>query len=244
MDEKYNISQSEFELIEQYLNDNLDAATTQQVLEQIEKNPIFKTKVDTVKTIIAGIESQALKNELDVFHEDLEQKSRSTTTKSLNNKPWWRPLAVAAVIIIAAGSYFWLGENATDKLYNAYYTVDPGLPTNMGGNTMYEFNKAMVSYKQGKYTEAISGWKDLAKQKQDNDTLNYFLGSAFLASDSIENAIKYLEKTTEQSGSTFREEALYYLGLAHLKNGNKTLAIKALKQSQLPQVKEIIEQLD
>lgn len=244
MDENYNISQSEFELIEQYLNGDLDADTAQQVLEQIEKNPIFKTKVETVKTIITGIESQVLKNKLDVFHEELEQKLQITTTKSLNNKSWWRPLAVAAALIIATGSYFWLGGNATDKLYNAYYTVDPGLPTNMGGDTMYEFNKAMVSYKQGNYTEAISGWKELAQQKQDNDTLNYFLGSALLAIDSTENAIKYLIKTTEQGGSTFRNEAFYYLGMAHLKNGNKTSAIKALKQSQLPEGKEIIDQLD
>ena len=244
MDEKYNISQSEFELIEQYLNDNLDTAATRQVLEQIEKNAIFKTKVETVKTIIAGIESQALKNELDVFHEDLEQKSRSATTKSLNNKSSWQPLAIAAIVIIAAGSYFWLGGNTTDKLYNAYYTVDPGLPTNMGGNTMYEFNKAMVSYKQGKYSEAISGWKELAKQKQDNDTINYFLGSSYLAIDITDKAIEYFQKTLDYPSSAFRNEAFYYLGLAHLKNGNKTLAIKALKQSQLPQVKEIIEQLD
>lgn len=150
---------------------------------------------------------------------------------------------VAAALIIAAGSFWFLGGNSNDRLYAKYFSPDPGLPTTMSSNNNYEFNKAMVDYKQGKYNDALSIWKAQLEHKTNNDTLNYFIGSALLADNNDKEAISYFLRVTELEDNRFKAEAYHYLGLAYLKNNDKAAAINALKKSNLSTSKDLLEKL-
>ncbi len=239
-----DISKEEFEGIEAYLNGQLNAKDLTAFENRIKAEEGFKTKVDDIKTVLTGIETQALKEQLDVFHIDLEQASNtSETTATKVRHLHWKKMAVAAALIIAAGSFWFISGNSNERLYAQYFTPDPGLPTTMGITNSYEFNSAMVSYKQGKYNDAINTWKSQLDTKVKNDTLNYFIGSALLADKKENEAIKYLNIVTDLNASTFKNEAYYYLGLAYLKSNNSEAAIKALKQSSLPQSKDLLKKL-
>ncbi|MCT4628908.1 hypothetical protein [Winogradskyella sp.] len=240
-----DISQKEFESIEAYLNNKLSGNDLSEFEKKLKTDNDFATKVEDIKTILMGVETQALKEQFEVFHEELFSDQKDPITfepkvKFLN----WKRIAVAAALIIATGSFWFFGGNSNERLYANYFTPDPGLPTTMSSNENYEFYEAMVSYKQGHYKKALSTWQDQLKTKTSNDTLNYFIGSTLLADKKESEAISYLLEVTKQEHTVFKNDAFYYLGLAYLKTNDKDKAISALKKSDFTKAKDLLKKLN
>lgn len=204
----------------------------------------FRTQVEDVKTMINGIETQALKEELDIFHQDIEiKKSKKDNYKRIEFVRLSK-IAASMAIIIAIGSIWFFSNLPNEKLYSKYFRPDPGLPSLMGSTNMPDFYKAMESYKQGDYQKAIAEWQVLNKAKPENDTVNYFLGLAHMANKTVAEAIPHLERVV-QSEAPFPliNRAHLYLGLAYLKEGNTELAKKQLLASNTETSKRILAEM-
>lgn len=240
-----NISQEEFELIEAYLNNQLNTEDLAEFEKRLLLDNDFNNKVQDLKTILFGIETQALKEQLNQLHKNIDTEHLITPEKEVVvRRRSWHYMAIAAVLVIALGCFWFLGKDSNNSLYATYFTPDPGLPTTMSNEGSYEFYKAMVDYKQGNYNRAISSWQTQLLIKPENDTLNYFIGVALMANKNDAESIKYLQKTTELPANTFKNEAFFYLGLAYLKTDNQTLAIKALQQSSLPESADLLQKIN
>ena len=245
MDDLQHISQEEFERIEAYLNGSLSEVDLSKFEEQLKNEEGFASKVEDIKTVLMGIETQSLKAQLDSFHEDILQESNLTSdsnskVRTLN----WKPLAIAAALIIAAGSFWFLKGDSNEGLYVQYFSPDPGLPTTMGDNDNYEFYNAMVAYKQGHYDDALKTWKSQLTTKTKNDTLNYFIGSALMASKQESEALPYLLEVSQQKQSTFKSEAFFYLGLSYLKSGDLEKAKQYLNKSDVTKAKDLLKKIE
>lgn len=240
--ELQHFSQDEFEQIEKYLNGNLDALDLQNFEHRLESDADFKTQVEDIKIILSGVETQTLKEQLDIFHNDINIKPKADQTKvyPLN----WKRLLIAAVLIIAAGSFWLLSGNSNERLYAKYFKPDPGLPTTMSSSSNYDFYEAMVNYKQRDYKTAIAKWEKLKKVKPNNDTLNYFIGVAHLANKNENNAISLLEGVTKNSEFAFANDAYYYLGLAYLKAEKINKAKAILQKSNTENGKALLSELN
>lgn len=243
MDSNSLYSQQEFEKIESYI---LGLMTEEEKLSfeselKIDQN--LRTKYEDIKILLQEVEISVLKESMDEFHADM--KSSIPIVPINSKKPFiWKPLAVAASLLFLLAITLWvfLGNTTeNEKLFTAYYQPDPGMVTAMGTNSNYEFDRGMVDYKTGDYQAAISRWEKLLAQKPDNDTLNYFLGSALLAVGDDKLALPFLQKTLETG--IFQKEASWYLGLAYLKSGNNAEALKYLQNSGREEAAEIIEKL-
>lgn len=241
MDPNIKITQDVLETIERYINKTMTSNEVTAFEKKLQNDPTFKTQFEDIKTLLLGIETQVLKEKLDSFHEDLSSKKPKTGTV----KPSFplKKFAVAAVVIITIGGFWFFNSSPTEKLYAKYFSPDPGLPTTMSETANYEFYNAMVKYKQGDYNTAISKWEELLKSKPQNDTLNYFIGVAYLANKNEETAIKHLNLVTQNPNDNFKNDAYYYLGLAYLKNNNVELAKKNLNFSTIDGSKKILNEL-
>ncbi|GAB4157614.1 MAG: hypothetical protein Tsb0033_09660 [Winogradskyella sp.] len=240
-----NITQEEFESIEAYLNHSLSKDDLLIFEKRLQNEEGFAAKVDDIKTILSGIETQALKEQLDKFHAEMPSTVKDTDVFEPKVKYLqWRKIAVAAALIIAAGSFWFLNRNSNEQLYAEFYSPDPGLPTTMSSTDNYEFYKAMVSYKQGDYKNALSTWTNQLKTKVANDTLNYFVGSALLADKKESESISYLKEVTNNDDSVFKNDAFYYLGLAYLKNDNLEKAKEYLRKSDFTKAKDLLKKLN
>ena len=240
-----HISQEEFEHIEAYINGQLNDEDLVVFEDRLKNEDGFSSKIDNIKTVINGLETQALKEQLDEFHNELSNKQNQNIThqpkvRILN----WKKIAVAAVLIIGLGSFWLFSGSSNERLYAEYFTPDPGLPTTMSSNDNYEFYEAMVDYKQGDYKTAISKWKVLQKAKPNNDTLNYFIGVAHLANKNGDAAIYLLENAANNSSFPLINDAYYYLGLAYLKEGNVDKAKENLQKSTLENSKALLSKLN
>lgn len=209
---------------------------------QLRDNATLKKQVEEVSTLIKGVETAALQERMDSFHEALIQEGQEV--KQHNG---FRKYAIAASVAVLIGlASFWVltSEQPNDRLFAKYFVPDPGLPTTMGTDANYAFYEAMVSYKRANYAAAISQWNTLLEQKPTNDTLNYFIGVAHLANSDAKKAMPYLSALAEYPNSAFVNEALYYLGLAHLKAGDLELAKQYFNKSQTERAWAILTELN
>ncbi len=244
MEPTNNITQETLELIERYINHKLTDLELSAFEDKLKNNPDFKNQVDDIKIMLLGIEKQTLKEQLDEFHETIPNKTNSKTEDKKTRFFDFRKIAVAAAVILALGSIWFFNDSSAEKIYAKHYTPDPGLPTTMSSSDNFEFYDAMVNYKREDYKTAISKWEMLLKNKPENDTLNYFLGSAYLAEGQEQEAIPFLKKVIQLNEITFKNDAYYYLGLAYLNTEDLELAKTNLNLSTVPNSKDILSELE
>lgn len=244
MDTSDNISQQEFERIESYILGLMTDEEKKSFEAELNLDPKLRANVKDLKVLLQDVERASLKESMDEYHAELKA---TPVVPMLPHKQFnWKPLAIAASVLFLLAISLWVflgNSNENEKLYTAYYQPDPGMVTAMGLPSNYEFDRGMVDYKTGDYQAAITRWEKLLAEKPDNDTLNYFLGSAFLAIDDTELAKSYLEKTSLMESSIFQKEASWYMGLSLLKSGNNTEAIKYLQKSGRDEAAELVEKL-
>lgn len=238
-----DIPQDEFELIERYLSKEL--STTEQLAfeQRLAADTQLQQWLKQARLFSVGIQEAALTEKIETFHSVPDLNKQAPVVK-IN---WIKRIAVAAAVILAVTTgVIWLTsqKNTNEKLYAAYFKPDPGLPTVMGVEENYAFDKAMVDYKTGQYTAAIDSWMKLKETNPNSDTLNYFIGAALLAKQETKNAIACFDKVTANTKTVFLNEAYWYKGLAFLKEGKQQEAIICIQQSKHPQMEALLKKLN
>ncbi|MCW5518628.1 tetratricopeptide repeat protein [Aureitalea sp. L0-47] len=244
MSNSEQISQEFWERCERYLNQAMKTSEKSEFEAQLKSDPEFKSKFEEVESSILGIESAVLKSKLDDFHSDLSPVRPLNPPGKKKFKPWtW---SVAAVLVIALGIFALLNTgNQNEKLFAKHFTPDPGLPTTMSSSINYEFFEGMVDYKKGDYNLAIQKWESLVNEVSvANDTLNYFIGVAYLAEEDESRAITHLEEVLKTEESVFQQDCSYYLGLAYLKQDEVETAVKYFRRSDNEASKAILSELN
>ncbi len=237
------LSEKEQDLFEEYLLGRLSDEEATQFQQELKINPELSEKFQEFKALFRAVEEAALRNTLEDFHNE------TVTFKGINTSKKTRVvfyrIAAGIAVLIALGTGYWLTNrpNSNERLFEAYFSPDPGLPTVMGTQENYAFYEAMVDYKRGEYTTAIKKWEPLLGKKPQNDTLNYFLGAASLADNLPNKAILYFETVLKHKESLFIDASHFYLALAQLKEGQISDAIKNLEASKDQKSKQLLRQL-
>ena len=124
------------------------------------------------------------------------------------------------VAVILAAAAWWLARTpVNEQLYAEHFRPDPGLPVAMGVTDDPVFADAMVSYKEGKYAEARAKWSPLLQMEPMNDTLRFYIASAWLNEGRVAEALPMLEGVAAEEASAFRDRARWYLFLARIRTG-------------------------
>lgn len=244
MENSNHISQEEFERIERYLIGEMPEAERLAFEQEMAADAALRQYVKEIRIILQEVETTNLRQTLDKFHEEIA--ATKTVPLSLQSKKLaWIPWTVAASLILALGLWVLVGggQSANERLFTTYFEPDPGLVTAMGVSDQYEFDRGMVDYKLGQYQSAIERWEKLLQQKPKNDTLNYFLGASYLASEQGDKASSYFQTALESQSSIFTDDAWWYLGLTWLKQGEIDKAKDALQRSKKTEAKKLMEEL-
>ncbi len=238
------ISEEQQELFEHFLMDEMSVAEQLSFKARLADNKNLQKSFDEFKSLFEIVEETGLRDKLKDFHNLLENREK-TPAKQLNpSKKWFNyRIAASITILVTMGLWFFNRPNTNERLYDKYYTQDPGLPTVMGSTDNYDFYEAMVDYKQGHYKIAIGKWEKLLTQKPENDTLNYFLGVSHIANNQFERALEFLNKNKDNASSRFFDENNFYLGMTYLKMNQMNKAKTFLEKSEMPESKEVLKSL-
>lgn len=245
MNNDFNITQEELELIDKYLNKQLPESELAAFEKKLADDETWRDKVDQIRFMSIGIQESTLSAKLNNFHSSLNVEANGKTQKSIEIN-WGKRLAVAASTILVVGTLSWLlffKKTVNKQLFANYYQADPGLPTLMGVSDNYEFDKAMVDYKMGDYDKALKTWEGLLKDNANNDTLNYFIASAHLADNNPESSLAFFDKVIGSTNSVFLQDAQWYKALILLNKGNKQEAINLLQKTEHPDKEALLRKL-
>lgn len=234
MNRDVNISQEELETLEQFILQQMTAEEKTAFTKKLRSDFALQHKLETVKLLLVGVQEAGLQKRLDEFHDDLTSLKKNRiqplkNTFTLNK--WW--VAASILIIVGLGLMFVFNSHTQEeKLFASYFQPEPGLISPMGASDNYLFHRAMVDYKVGEYDAALKTWESLLASKPENDTLNYFVASAYLMNEKEEIAIAHFEKVISIDNSPFKNDALWYTGLALLKLNRKTEALGFIEKAE------------
>lgn len=190
------------------------------------------------RLLIIGIREASLMEKLGSFHA-ATANVRSIAPKRI--RTYWMAAAASVILIALSVALFW--KSSDDKLAASYFEPDPGLPTAMGSVDNYAFSRGMVDYKTGKYKQAIEAWRPLIAANHGNDTLHYFSGVSYLALHKADSAQHHLLQVWNNSQSSFRTDAGWYLALALLSQSKKTEARSLLEKISHPGKEELLPRI-
>lgn len=233
MNRNTNISPEEFEVIERYILKQMPREEYEAFRLKSLNDEELAEKIKSVKLLLVGIQESTLTKKIESFQKEIsspEKKINHSVGKVFNMKRWL--VAASIIVLLGLGSLLFLNKfNKNERLFSEYYKPDPGLITAMGTSENYLFEHAMIDYKMKKYDSALKTWESLLESNQTNDSLNYFIGSAFLAKENSDSAIFYFQKVISNKRSYFLNDAYWYLGLALVKQQKSQKAIPYLEQS-------------
>lgn len=215
-----SISRGEFERIERYLLGSMGVAEREAFEQAMSADETLRHEVELQRMLVGTVELGTW---------NVARMVDGHTQQPLPIQPP-RPLrfgwyaAVALLLIgLGWGAWWFFGRQDTTQmnLYAIYFRPDPGLPVTMGHDSVkYLFNEGMVSYQEGQYDEAIDVWDGLTVKIGTSDTLQYYIGVAYMNLDRDADALTRLAAVAADSQSVFREKATWYLALIALKNGD------------------------
>lgn len=243
MNRNIDIAPEEFEIIEQYILQQLPAADADVFTARLQNDEVLRNKLHAVRLLLLGVQEASLTNTIADFHNDLKKSTKESqpTGKMISLKYW---LAAASVLLIVAlGVIFFNGPDTTEKIFATYYKPDPGMISTMGTSDNYMFDRAMIDYKTKNYDKAIEAWENLLVTNPANDTLNYFVASAYLAKKQNDKALEYFQKVIAVSNSYFLKDAYWYAGLTMVNEGRTKEAIPFIEKSEHPQKEALLLKL-
>ena len=234
-DYKDHIDQELFEQIEAYLLDSMTTEERSRFETQLAADPSLQKELELQRQLLAIVSVESF---------NAAPKSAPTHTAKIRSISKWY-WAAAAVLIFISGFWFFQNQMATpQKLANQYFSPDPGLPVTMSSSSQYQFYDGMVSYKEADYVKAIAIWKSIATTNRQSDTLQYFIGVAYLNRDQYNDALQQLLPLAE-GNSKWKEKASWYLSITYLKLNQPQKAQKWLQTiPSYPEAPELLEAIN
>ena len=211
------ISLEQLEKIESYLLSRMDEEERIVFEGQMTVNPELYHEVQLQKELIDAIELGALRE----FLEEISLQSKERDEESISSQPnrYWYAMAASVLALIAITAWMFNKPSLQDKLFAEYAEYDPGLPIPMSTSANYNFFDAMVDYKNEMYEKAISKWAVLLLEDPENDSLNYYIGSAHFVLQEYEKAIPYFTKVAALESPEFHAKSEWYLVLSWIRTG-------------------------
>ncbi|NNC82994.1 MAG: hypothetical protein HKN79_05405 [Flavobacteriales bacterium] len=243
------MDQKQFEEIEAYVLDRLDEAERHRFEKRLRVDAELAKEVESMRESVLSIELEGMQRTIESIQDEHTEQVlyiEKTEPNRIRPQVWW---ALAAGLALLVASVIWLTDDTNPRyeLYSTHFFPDPGLPVAMGTTDAYAFTDAMVDYKNEAYQKAVAKWSDLLEDGDENDTLRYYIGCAYMNLHDHEQAIAYLSPLASDKSSPLFEKAQWYLALNYLYVDR----IDALKRLDLDEneyygdrIKELITKLD
>lgn len=210
-----SIKEEYIDRAEKYLRGELTANEASAFESELSSNESLRETLQFVRDVRTGIAINTVRS--------LKSQLQKGEGKKNRRYKW---LAIAASLaLIATVSYLIVNQMRsvdTKAIYNELYSPYPNViaPANRSGST--SGIEGLKLYEQGNYKAALEVLSDHEK----NDTINFYMAQALLATGSDARALAYFSSIDHTS--KFSNAAHWYEALIYLKQQQKGKAIEKL----------------
>jgi hypothetical protein len=173
---------------------------------------------------LEGLELFANKNgckqQINGISKEIHKRNVSYHPQQFN---WRFHYSLAAVILLTFASvfYFMFRKPSYEPLFSEYFKPYPNMvPLVRGEESAGTLESAMIEYESENYLGTLRILQNLLQSEPGNDTVNFYAGTSSLCLNNTKSAILYLRKVAENKNNDLADRALWYLGLAYLKENN------------------------
>ena len=242
------------ELIEQYLDGELDVAGKRNVEQMILDDKEFEQIFSNTRSLIDGIKYSArrdLKSKVGEWEDELSLDIDSqVSSRKIWSMKWYYIAASIAIILVSNILIFNNLNSGFSSIIEDYYTPYNYIPTTTRGgeNATNSFELIFENYDQGQYDKVIEMVYKTDASVRTNE-INYLLANSYQASGDFDAAIK-IYKELLNTDTQYKRGSQWYLALCYLSKENKDLAIPILKElsasntSKSVMAQEILEKLN
>jgi len=214
---------SRSDLIELKVLNKLSESQEAEFDNLLDSDPTFAKEFVMVQDFAAYVTNDKVidfREKLDSLHKDfITEKSRSKV-RFLNNNTWRLIASVAAVLVIALGSYFtWNQNSSADNLYKQYYQTDEIFLNTRSGNSEITdiLEQGLILFENDKYEESINYFQQLPK----SITATYYSGVAHMELGEYDVATYKFDQVIDDYLNVFYDQAKWYKGLCLVKQDKR-----------------------
>jgi len=208
----------QFELIERYIDGDLNAEETKTVEQLIASDPDFKNEYNlrlNVNKAIGEKDIMELRYKLSMIHRQETSHSIGIIRHLFEKK--WHLVAASITILAIIGSFLLnnLNNQGSDQLFEKYYSSENAVFTTRSGENPEnsDLTVGLQKFQKQNYNEAIN----LLKKNRDNVVSQYYLGISYIETKQFTEAKAAFHYILEQESNLFTEQAQWYKGLCLLK---------------------------
>ncbi len=218
------------DLIERYFDDLLSDSERKDFENRLTTDEQFAQAFQLEKDLMDGIEmmgNKNLKEDLKVYYkEEVEEKekNKASTKPNFISRRMWLAAASIAVLLIA---FWWMNRPTPERLYAEYFQPDFDFVEKGDADGLAV--KAEAALKAEDYKRAFPLLEELVKVEPKRAEYILALGIALVEVENYHDAIPTLLRAGTASRYS-QNEALWYYGLALLKQGNLEESYIILKQ--------------
>ena len=248
------MGKSYFEIIEKFIDNDLDADKLEWFQNKLREEPEFarqyQLQLDLNKAILEDDVMQLRDQLQDIYGQYM------TNEKKTIRHNFIKRFSVAATIMLIIGLslvYLLMEKTATTReLFTQYYKPYENITKMRSGDVGEDqgFNLAFKFYDKGLYNEALEQFNRLIESEPDNAFLLFYTAITEIETGNVEQAISKFKKIIELGNDIFSQQSEWYMGLCYLKLDNKEEAVRIFSRIvkagsyYSPKAKKIISSLD
>ncbi|MEL7145678.1 MAG: tetratricopeptide repeat protein [Bacteroidota bacterium] len=217
-----------FETIERYLGGEMPAversdfetriAADQELRQEVDKHRLIHEVADDTQTIEFAERLERFAAEV-----KLEKPRQESSGRLLYQ------IAAGVLLLLAAFATFWQMNSSSDSeaLFTDYYQPFPFEGTR-AADTESEVAAALKLYNNGDFAKAKKALVPLVAKFPRRADLQLYMAICQIQDQQYSEAIATLSKISDDP--IYREDAMWYMGLSHLRSGNTSAAIDYLNK--------------
>lgn len=219
------MKQEDFQLIEKYLEGELDGQALTDFHERMEKDAEFAEAVGMEKDILGGIEllgNEALKKQLEKIGEEEMGGAKVIDINNRRRKFLW---AAAAVLGLALVAKFAIDTSppSPEKLYAEYAVHEFDFLEK--GDDQKILGEAIRKMEDGNFKDALPIMKSLSEEKPKEQVYLLALGICYLETNDLTEALNIFDNI---NSPLFEWEVIWYKALLNLKLKNYEQSVQLL----------------
>lgn len=212
------------EKIMNYLDGTMSGGEKSDFENELQHSPELQQQLEDLKIAIEAVRQFGTKERVGALHGEMmkELKPKQSSGKIVSIKRAVRytlAVAAAALLILIGVQTFKYFNNSPDKLYDEAF-VDYSLSAERGSKEAS--SKIEEQYRNGEYNKVTSDVANSNLSQKDS----FLVALSFLKTGNASSAIEWLNKI--DSGSSYYNDAEFYLSLAYLKNKNYNEALSLM----------------
>lgn len=218
------MNEQDMELIERYLNDELNELEKQQAEQRLITDHDFRQRLEVFREYrqMHSPQAASFRQLLDEVQQEYQHEQRPA------RKYWLIAASVSVLCLLAAIFYFVLGPSAEPQALYAQYFELPADNLTVRGEAESEtrLNEAMSHYNKQQYELAAKELESWLRQHGESAPVLFYAALSHMALEDMPQAIEQLKKITEQPtvAAEYLRPAQWYLALAYLHVGQQEQA--------------------